>query len=138
MIDDITGTISRAKTHLGSSKDYPATPTTMEGVTMFGSEPFSTHTVVYTKYCDGGSFTGALTNAPVRYKNNTFYFRGRGIFDGLFEDLLVNRGMDKATELLYSGCSAGGLTSYIHADSVTAVMKARAPAAKVVVVADAM
>ena len=131
-------TLSRAETDLGSSKGYPATPTRMEGTAMFGSEPFSTHTVVYAKYCDGGSFTGALSNQPVQYKNGTFYFRGRGIFDGLFDDLLGNRGMDKATELLYSGCSAGGLTSYIHADSVTAVMKARAPAAKVVVVADAM
>jgi hypothetical protein len=134
----LAGTVDRAKTDLGSSKNYPVVPTRMEGTGMFATDPFSTHTVVYTKYCDGGSFTGAMSNPPVHYLNSTFYFRGRGIFDGLFDDLFENRGLGEAKELLYSGCSAGGLTAYIHADSLAAMMKARAPAAKVVVVADAM
>jgi hypothetical protein len=87
---------------------------------------------------DGGSFTGALSNPPVVYENTTLYFRGRGIFDGIFDDLFENRGLGQAKELLYAGCSAGGLTAYVHADSVTATMKARAPEAKVVALADAM
>ena len=66
----------------------------------------------------------------------TTTIQGRGIFDGIFDDLFATRGLGKATELLYSGCSAGGLTAYIHADRVTAVMKERAPAAKVVVVGE--
>ena len=79
-----------------------------------------------------------MSNPPITVGNATIYFRGRGIFDGIFDDLLGNRGLDKATELLYAGCSAGGLTTYVHADAVTATMKARAPAAKVVALADAM
>jgi hypothetical protein len=110
----------------------------MEGQGMFGAAPFSTHTIVYAKYCDGGSFTGAMSNPPIVVGNTTIYFRGRGIFDGIFDDLFGNRGLAKAEEMLYAGCSAGGLTTYIHADSVTATMKARAPAAKVVALADAM
>jgi hypothetical protein len=105
---------------------------------MFDAAPFNTHTIVYAKYCDGGSFTGAMTSPPIVVGNATIYFRGRGIFDGIFDDLFSNHGLDKADEMLYTGCSAGGLTTYIHADSVTATMKARAPAAKVVALADAM
>ena len=40
--------------------------------------------------------------------------------------------------MLFAGCSAGGLTTYIHADYVTESLKTRAPSAKVVAVADAM
>ena len=58
--------------------------------------------------------------------------------DGLFDDLLGTRGLGKAKELLFAGCSAGGLTAYIHADWVAGTMKQRAPAAKVVALADAM
>ena len=85
------------------------------------------------RYCDGGSWTGRVTNPPIVAGTPPIklYFRGRGLFDALFDDLLGTRGLDKATQLLYAGCSAGGLTAYIHADAVTATMKARAPAAKV-------
>jgi hypothetical protein len=65
---------------------------------------------------DGGSFTGALSNPPIVVENTTLYFRGRGIFDGLFDDLFQSRGLAEAAELLYAGCSAGGLTAYVHAD----------------------
>ena len=66
----------RIETDLGSSKGYPAAPTHMEGVGMFGTEPFDTHTIVYNKYCDGGSWSGAVGNPPIVYQNTTLYFRG--------------------------------------------------------------
>lgn len=134
----LEGSVQRAKTHLGSSKSYPETPTSMEGIGMFSTPPFDTHTIVYAKYCDGGSWTGAMSNPPITVGNATIFFRGRGLLDGLFDDLLGKAGMSHADELLFSGCSAGGLTTYIHADWVTATMKSRAPAAKVVALADAM
>jgi hypothetical protein len=65
----------------------------MEGTAMFKAPPFDTHTIVYAKYCDGGSFTGAMSNPPIAVGNDTIYFRGRGIFDGIFDDLLKNRGL---------------------------------------------
>jgi hypothetical protein len=140
----LSGSVRRAKTDLGSSKGYPAHIGGMEGDGMFEAPPFDTHTIVYAKYCDGGSWTGAITNPPINVTVRpgdppfTLYFRGRGLFDGLFDDLLEKRGLNNAKQLLYAGCSAGGLTTYIHADAVTATMKARAPGAKVVAVADAM
>lgn len=128
--------LSRIRTDLGSSKGYPAEPPRMEGTGMFGT--FDTHTVVYNKYCDGGSWSGAVDNPPISYKNATLYFRGRGLLNGIFDELLENRGLDKAKEVLFTGCSAGGLTTYIHADWVADTLKQRAPGAKVVALADAM
>lgn len=50
----------------------------------------------------------------------------------------MRQGLSKARELLFAGCSAGGLTAYIHADQVTATMRDHAPAARVIALADAM
>jgi len=134
----LPGSVKRAKTDLGSSKNYPLHPNVMEGTSMFNDPTFDSHTIVYAKYCDGGSFTGKLTNPPVIYQNTTLYFRGRGIFDALLNELFDTRGLDGATEFLYSGCSAGGLTTYIHADRLAHAIKARAPKVSVVALADAM
>ena len=43
--------VTRGETDLGSSKHYPAVPKRMEGVGMFETAPFDTHTIVYAKYC---------------------------------------------------------------------------------------
>ncbi len=139
----LPGSVERASTDLGSSKGYPAIPTQLEGMMMFESPTFDMHTVVFAKYCDGGSFTGRLSNPAISVPNGTsgnvsLFFRGRGIFDGLFDDLFRSRGLSEARELLFAGCSAGGLTAYIHADAVTALMATRAPRATVVALADAM
>jgi hypothetical protein len=42
--------VGRAKTGLGSSKNYGPDPGRIEGLGMFGAPPFDTHTVVYVKY----------------------------------------------------------------------------------------
>ena len=132
----LSESIGRMNTDLGSSKKYPAQPTHMEGTGLFGT--FDTHTIVYNKYCDGGSWSGAADNPPITYNGTKLYFRGRALLNGIFDDLLENRGLDGAKEVLLAGCSAGGLTTYIHADWVTETLKQRAPAAKVVALADAM
>jgi len=62
------------------------------------------------------------------------YYRGRPLLDALLEDLLA-KGLKSATDLLWSGCSAGGLTTYVHADYVAA----RVPATvKTLALANAM
>jgi hypothetical protein len=40
---------------------------------------------------------------------------------------MMHAGLSQAKELLFAGCSAGGLTTYVHADWVTETMKTRAP-----------
>jgi hypothetical protein len=126
----------RSLTDLGSSKGYPATIGGEEGTGLF--DQFATSTIVYAKYCDGSSFT-ADVETPIRVGNSTIFYRGRRILDALFDELFTARGLDVAEELLFSGCSAGALTTNVHADHVTELMAARgAPAAKVVALGDAM
>ena len=133
--------VGRSKTNLGSSLNYGPgehfTPN-YEGGEMLSAAPYDDAVVVYNKYCDGGSWTGALSNPPRFVENTTLYYRGRGLFDGIFDELFTNFSLSAAKELTLAGCSAGGLTTYVHADAVAARMKVRAPSAKVVAVADAM
>jgi len=37
---------------------------------------------------------------------------------GVFDDLKLNRGLNKATEIVLSGCSAGGAATYLHSDYI--------------------
>ena len=50
----------------------------IEGIGLFNSAPFDTHTIVYAKYCDGGSWTGQLSNPPIVAGNPAIklFFRG--------------------------------------------------------------
>ena len=50
------------------------------------------------------------------------YFRGRRIIDAVFNDLKANLNFNAATELLLTGCSAGGLSTYLHADYVASLL----------------
>lgn len=107
--------LSRAKTPLGSSTTYPTNIVSAEGTGLF--DQFASSTVVYVKYCDGSSFTGDV-DTPVSVGSNTIYYRGKRIFDAVFASLAA-AGLNRADELLFSGCSAGALTTYVHADAVT-------------------
>jgi O-palmitoleoyl-L-serine hydrolase len=79
-------------------------------------------------YCDGGSWTGNISepiSAPPKAgaANVTIYYRGRRLLDALIDHLLEPvQGLASATDLLFGGCSAGGLTAYAHADYVASRM----------------
>jgi hypothetical protein len=79
-------------------------------------------------YCDGGSWTGNISepiSAPPKAgaANVTIYYRGRRLLDALIDHLLEpEQGLASATDLLFGGCSAGGLTAYAHADYVASRM----------------
>lgn len=73
-------------------------------------------TKVFVPYCDGASFTGNREK-PLKVKNKLLYFRGRRILDALLDELL-RRGIDKASEIILSGRSAGALSAMIHADYI--------------------
>jgi len=104
---------------------------------LFGNEPFvSDHVIVYAKYCDGGSWTGEnFTETIVNGKQ--IYYRGRLLLDELFLDL-DKKGLLAADTVVYSGCSAGALTTYAHLDYVHEKMVKANPAVTVVGLADAM
>mmetsp|Transcript_55505 Transcript_55505/g.130988 ORF Transcript_55505/g.130988 Transcript_55505/m.130988 type:complete len:373 (+) Transcript_55505:1-1119(+) len=111
----------RSLTTLGSSKSWGPTYTDLyEGSHLFTTPPFDQYTAVYAMYCDGGSWTGQ-TVAPVETSKGTIYYRGRLLLDALIDELL-GMGLNGASELLYAGCSAGGLTTYLHLDYVAGRM----------------
>jgi hypothetical protein len=70
---------------------------------------------VYLRYCDGASLSGDKDTATV-VGNTTLHFRGRAILDAEIESLLNERGMSNATDVVVSGCSAGGLATFLHCD----------------------
>lgn len=86
---------------------------------------------VYIRYCDGASFSGnrdhPLTVTGRDGKAKPIYFRGRRIMDAVLETL-KGFGLGTAQTVLLTGCSAGGLATYLHADYVHLKLQALAPA----------
>jgi len=72
-------------------------------------------------YCDGASFSGNV-NKPVDVGGKKIYFRGFRNFKAIMTHLLTKKGLNKATEVLLSGTSAGGLAVYLHADQIKAML----------------
>ena len=85
---------------------------------------------VFIRCCDGGSFSG---NNVSFYQDHKLYFKGRKILDAIFEDLLLNRDLNVATDAVVSGCSAGGLTSILQVDHIRDMLP---PETKIVAMPD--
>ena len=84
-------------------------------------------------YGDGASRSGYVAN-PVSVPGNAsqkMWFRGAKSLDSAL-DLLLELGMDQATQIVFTGGSAGGLTVFLHLDHVAERMKTEAPNARVV------
>jgi len=72
-------------------------------------------------YCDGSCFSGDL-DEPVNYKGKLLYYRGHRNFLATLKDLLKNKGLDKATDVLVVGDSAGGMATLFHIDEIKSYM----------------
>lgn len=80
---------------------------------------------VFIGYCDGGSFGGNVEK-PVSVNKNgkeEVFFKGKVILDAVYDSLLDKQDMKKATDVIVSGSSAGGLTVFMHIDYLTAKIK---------------
>ena len=78
---------------------------------------------VHVNYVDGGSFSGNRSDPVLDpATNRTLYFRGKRILRAVLLDLLSSQGMDNATDIVLSGCSAGGLAVYLQADYVASFL----------------
>ena len=85
---------------------------------------------VFLRYCDGGSFSGSnATSTDVG--GSTLWFRGKHVLKAMMEDLLSKRGLKTSTDVVISGCSAGGLATFLHVDHWATVLGTEAPQAKV-------
>ena len=125
----------RSKTALGSSKNY--TQKIQENSGYFSNDPLVNPMMhdwskLYIPYCDGGSQTGDLTE-PVAVGGSHIFYRGHRILRALIPVVLAATGMGAASEVVLSGCSAGGLSTFLHADEWRAALP---PAAKVAALPD--
>lgn len=76
-------------------------------------------------YCDGSSFS-SRRDEPYVYNNGTLttslYMRGAYNLEASLDWLMTNSttNFSSATAVVLTGCSAGGLAAYLHADEVAA------------------
>jgi len=115
--------VSRSQGDLGSSQYYAASTTNPQGDDgtspsgYLSADPSSNPlmhnwTSVYLKYCDGASFSGRKEDTSA----TGLYYRGGYALDALLADLDANQGLSTATDVVVSGCSAGGLATFLHVD----------------------
>lgn len=111
--------LKRSHGVLGSNSWLPESsddPANYDGGSFLSSNPdtspgFHDWHSVFVPYCDGSSFT----SKNVTSQANGIMYMGGFIRDALFDDLLT-KGLDKATDVVLGGCSAGGLAVWLHAD----------------------
>ena len=118
----------RSKTQLGTSTVWPKT----SGCQCMNPLPDGTLDAncncLFMRYGDGASFSGfrakpwPVPSAP----GKTLTFRGIKNFDATM-DWAFAHGMTEATEFVLTGGSAGGLSTFLHADRIAARLAAEAP-----------
>jgi hypothetical protein len=109
----------RSSTGLGSSTHW-AQNGTLNGIVSANCDvnpDFCNFHRVWIVYCDGNSFSGNRDDAVV-VNGKPLYFRGRRILDETLKSLSEHFGMDQAETVMLTGCSAGGLATYLHTDYV--------------------
>ncbi|XP_065058133.1 uncharacterized protein LOC135685948 [Rhopilema esculentum] len=109
----------RSKSILGSTKHWSAENITnfFQGILSDKNEInpwFKNWNVVVQSYCDGGFFSGKRVE-PLIYRGAKMYFRGRQILKAMIKSL-KGRGLEKASDVILSGTSAGGLAVLLQGD----------------------
>eukprot|EP01125_Pyxidicula_operculata_P008327 TRINITY_DN2804_c0_g1_i1.p2 TRINITY_DN2804_c0_g1~~TRINITY_DN2804_c0_g1_i1.p2 ORF type:complete len:360 (+),score=63.23 TRINITY_DN2804_c0_g1_i1:1188-2267(+) len=116
--NSISNCYQRSQTDLGSSKGYPDTKNI--DYSYFSTDPkvnpqFHNWNSVYLAYCDGGSFSGNNETVST-FQGHNLYFRGFRVLSAAVSSLLTKQGLNHATDVVVSGCSAGGLATFLHVD----------------------
>jgi len=109
----------RSKGTLGSSTNWPAN-LTADGLISGNctiNPDFCNYNRVYMKYCDGNSFSGDRDD-PMIFEDDQVWFRGKSNIDAIFDYITKNLNFGQAQKVLQTGCSAGGLATFLHADYV--------------------
>lgn len=69
----------------------------------------------YAHVFDRHSFSGDR-DEPMNVEGTNVYFRGARIFRAVVQSLIEDKHIDLADHVLFTGCSAGGLSTFLHAD----------------------
>ena len=122
----------RSRTTLGSSTALPPTGS-MGGLLSSDCSvsPLCNYNIVWLAYLDGNSFSGTV-DGPTNYtdpagKTTPLWFRGRANIDAVLDAVSRNvmgssRLLKNAVNVVETGCSAGGLATYLHADYIEAAV----------------
>ena len=124
--------LARSNTSLGSSKgEWGQWSPTFDMGGIFSSNcgvnpSFCNWTRVTLQYCDGNSFSGNRLT-PYNVKGKKIFFRGHSILKSTLDELVANKLLGEANEVVLTGASAGGLATFLHADSVQDYLHLAAP-----------
>jgi len=118
-----------SKTELGSSKRYLKRPSMRMGPNspLFDHEPATNKLShdwnwVYIPYLDGGYYAGMREDTPV-VKGRPLHFRGAFNLKAIVSSLVEIEGFGGATEVVFSGCSSGGVAVIANADHLHDLVK---------------
>jgi len=117
--------LARSTTELGSSKSWPKYWYPLSALSFAEESGFISDSTwtnpklaswnkVRVQYCDGDLYSGNRLE-PYQFNGSTLYFRGQSIVEAVFDDL-ARFGLYNATEIIITGCSAGGISVYLHID----------------------
>ncbi|XP_044495560.1 pectin acetylesterase 5-like isoform X2 [Mangifera indica] len=113
--NSVASCLSRKMTSLGSS-NFMEQQVRFSGILSSDKSQnpdFFNWNKVKIRYCDGASFSG---HPESELKNGTeLFFRGQLIWETLMDEFL-SLGLSNAKQALLTGCSAGGLATFIHCD----------------------
>lgn len=107
--------LERSKIALGSSRSWNLTE--CYGAPGFNCYGMKNCTMVFMPYCDGSSFTGHRDGTwPVPNSTKRLTFRGARNFQATIDTLIRDWGLGNADEVILSGGSAGGLSTFLKLD----------------------
>lgn len=120
----------RARGGLGSSNSLPPEANQIGYASgIFSNNPwlnpdFAGSNSVYVNYCDGNSFSSNATEPVSAPSGQQLHFRGHRILEAVLLSLARDHGLADATDVLLTGCSAGGLATLLQADYVGSRVRA--------------
>lgn len=134
--NDEASCVSRSKMLLGSSKPWTQQLSKLwapEFAGFYGlmdanaTNPFGDWNFVWPAYCDGTSQTSDRTEPLIvgdAEGETILYFRGRALLDAHLHDLeLEHQFLSTATEVIISGTSAGGMSTYVQSSYIRSQLK---------------
>jgi hypothetical protein len=114
----------RSKSLIGSSKNWAKDYTPKEEILQQDTNvnpDFANFNHIYVPYCSGDVWTGKHISAtnPFNVSNSdwTGYFQGHLIIDKILE--MISQQQQVVTDFILTGCSAGGLGTFINCDHVS-------------------
>eukprot|EP00966_Prymnesium_polylepis_P107242 2483180-Prymnesium_polylepis.1 len=111
------GSGASAPNCLGAGPDAPCKQFGPLAADPAANPDFATFHRVHIQYCDGGSFAG---DRELDTPDGRLHFRGRRILQAALSELQSSFGLGAAegTQVLLTGCSAGGVAVYLNADFI--------------------